>query len=151
MNTQRKRETDNELRKREMEKRQKQEELKQQREWIEDYKARYGKALEIYENLVNNLPSWLLTPYDAKCELTKGATTASLAGVGAIVAAAAATGLAPELLVVGTVGLGVQYFMLNSVQQARAAAVQRLELEASNLKRMLEELSGEAQSIVSAK
>jgi hypothetical protein len=149
MNTQRKQETENKLREREMEKEQKQEELEQQRKLLKEYEARFGNALKMHENLVNNPPSQLLTLYAAKYELTKGAGTGILAGVGAIFAAVAAVGLAPELFVLGVIGAGVQYLFLDSAQQGRAATVQRLEWEASNLKHTLQELSRQAQSIVS--
>jgi hypothetical protein len=149
MNTQRKQETENELSAREMEKNQKEKELEQQRKLLEDYEARFGNALNMYENLVNNQSSQLLAPHAAKCELTKGAATGVWAGVGAFFTAAVTAGLAPGLFVLGVIGVGVQYLILDSAQQGRAATLRRLEQEASNLKRTLQELSGQAQSIVS--
>jgi hypothetical protein len=74
---------------------------------------------------------------------------ASIAGVGSAIAAATAVGLAPELFVIGLIGGGIQYMFLDTTRQKGASAVQRLEREATNLRNILLQLSGEAKSIVS--
>ena len=64
-------------------------------------------------------------------------------------ASAAAVGLAPSAVLVTCIGLSVEYLIVGSMQQQRQSAVHRLEREAATLRHMLEELSGEALSIVS--
>lgn len=58
-------------------------------------------------------------------------------------------GIAPEILVVWLVAGGVQYFWLDTARQKKVLAVQRLELQTSNLRNVLQQLSEEAGSIVS--
>ncbi|KAL7623140.1 hypothetical protein AAE478_006821 [Parahypoxylon ruwenzoriense] len=128
INEQQKIETENTLREREMEKKQKEEELERHRKLLRNYEAKYQKVFEIYDTLVDNLPT-------------------TIAGVGSAIAGAAAVGLGPGLLVMGLVGGGMQYMFLDSARQTGASTVQRLEREAVNLRNMLLQLSGEARSI----
>ncbi|PVH69944.1 hypothetical protein DL98DRAFT_661415 [Cadophora sp. DSE1049] len=132
-NEQQKIKTKNMLEEHEMEKKNKEEELMQQRKLLQEYEAKYQKAFAIYQKLVNNLPIGNL---------------ASIAGIGSAIAAATAVGLAPELFVIGLIGGGMQYMFLDTTRQKGASAVQRLEREATNLRNILLQLSGEAKSIV---
>lgn len=59
-----------------------------------------------------------------------------------------AVGLSPQIVVFTCVGLSFEYLIIESMQREKRSAVQRLERETSTLRHILEELSGEALSIV---
>ncbi|KAH8679532.1 hypothetical protein BGZ60DRAFT_561106 [Tricladium varicosporioides] len=128
INAQQKRVTERKLSECSKEKNRNEVELEEQRKSLEEIESRYQTALQIYENLVRNLPS-------------------SISRAGAVVTAAAAVGLSPEILVVGLVTGGFHYLVFEVARQRKISTVQRLEQETSNLKSMLLQLSGEAKSI----
>lgn len=71
-----------------------------------------------------------------------------MTGAGAALASAGTVGLTPPVILLTCVGLSVEYLILTSVAQKKKSAVRRLEREASALRHVLEDLSGEALSIV---
>jgi hypothetical protein len=116
---------------------------------LESYESIYANALKIYESYINNVPCSLLVPIILRFELTELANTASISRAGVILATATVVGIAPEILVVWLVAGGVQYFWLDTARQKKVSTVQQLELQTSNLRNVLQQLSEEAGSIVS--
>jgi TolA-binding protein len=76
-------------------------------------------------------------------------TIATIASSGAAIAAAAAVGLAPEALAVGIAFGGLNYTWLQYCQRAKMSSIKGLEKETSTLEDKIEQLSGQAKSIVS--
>ncbi|KAH7144229.1 hypothetical protein B0J13DRAFT_622795 [Dactylonectria estremocensis] len=127
-NTTRQIETKNTLEAQSLEKQRLEKELELEKKELEDLEKRFQKAIQTYEQIVNSLP-------------------ATIVSAGAMVAAAAAVGLAPEVLAVGTAYGSMNYAWIWFRQNTRKSTIRTLDNETSSLRDRLEQLSGETKSI----
>ncbi|KAF7554860.1 hypothetical protein G7Z17_g2633 [Cylindrodendrum hubeiense] len=103
-------------------------ELEEERQQLEDFERRYENAFEIYQNAVTRVPK-------------------TLGSASAMISAAVAAGLAPEIFVAGLALGTINYLFLDLQQRRRKSSVRDLEKETSTLRSTLEQLSGESKSI----
>ncbi|KAH7303162.1 hypothetical protein B0I35DRAFT_517483 [Stachybotrys elegans] len=127
-NQTRNRETEGKIKAQLLEKKLLEKELEVEKRELEDFEKRFQKAIRTYEHIVNSLPG-------------------TIASAGAMVAAATAVGLGPEVLAMVAAFGGMHHAWLWCRQQTRKSTIRSLENETSTLRDRLKQLSGEHQSI----